>query len=119
MRYAQLQPLRAPPSFPICPFPLLTVIQGFGDAQDFSRALPELSNGAPPRPNTLTVDVCVTGVIYTAYIALHYFMKAPSRHGSLILQSCVNGLWENLRLVLYSAAKHGACILCSLNAFSL
>jgi hypothetical protein len=63
--------------FPISLFELLTTVQGFGDAQDFSRALPALPNGAPPRPNTLTVDVCLTGVIYTAYIALHYFRKVP------------------------------------------
>jgi NAD(P)-dependent dehydrogenase (short-subunit alcohol dehydrogenase family) len=97
--------------FPISLFELLTTVQGFGDAQDFSRALPALPNGAPPRPNMLTVDVCLTGVIYTAYIALHYFRKVPLRHGSLILQASVNGLWANPRLVLYSAAKHGVCTL--------
>jgi 15-hydroxyprostaglandin dehydrogenase (NAD) len=85
--------------------------QGFGDAQDFFRpsaAADEGDDGAPPpRPNTLTVDVCLTGVIFTAYLALHYFRKTPSRPGKLILQSSVNGLWPNSRLILYSAAKHG------------
>ncbi|KIW71279.1 hypothetical protein PV04_03462 [Phialophora macrospora] len=84
---------------------------GFGDAQDFFRpaAAVEGEDGmlTPPRPNTLTVDVCLTGVIFTTYLALHFFRKTPTRPGKLILQSSVNGLWPNSRLILYSAAKHG------------
>src|SRR5262249_44789238 len=77
----------------------------------FSAPAAELENGAPPRPNTLTVDVCLTGVIFTAYLSLHYFRKAPSNHGKLILQASIHGLWETPRLILYSAAKFGVCIL--------
>lgn len=53
----------------------------------------ELANGGPPKPNMLVMDVCLYGVVYTSYLALHYFRKCGGRGGKLVMTASEAGLY--------------------------
>lgn len=81
--------------------------QGIGDRIDFVQPAPELPNGGPRRPDTLVLDVCLNGAVWTSYLALHYFRKSADPNGLLVLTASMAGIYPASSFSLYGAAKHG------------
>lgn len=71
----------------------------------------ETSSGGPPKPDTLVIDVCLYGVVWTAYLALHFFRKNESKAGKLVMAASFAGIYPTSSAPLYSAAKHGVSII--------
>ncbi|OAL26894.1 hypothetical protein AYO20_09927 [Fonsecaea nubica] len=84
---------------------------GTGDRTQFFADAKETENGAPPAPDLLAIDVCLIGVFYSSYLALHYFKKNPDRKGKLIMTSSSTGIHAHYMFPAYSASKHGMRIL--------
>ncbi|RVD90106.1 uncharacterized protein DFL_001082 [Arthrobotrys flagrans] len=70
----------------------------------------------PPEPNLTTMNVNITGVIYTAYLALQYFRAHPhlskdafpsaSHDRSLVLIGSIASLFALTSAPFYNASKH-------------
>ncbi|OAG42900.1 hypothetical protein AYO21_02851 [Fonsecaea monophora] len=89
---------------------VITVFANAGilDRTDFSAPAPEDdSTGAPPKPDVLTVDVCLYGAIWSSYLALHFFRKSPDRTGRLVITSSQGGIYPTPLAPLYGCAKTG------------
>lgn len=75
---------------------------------DLVNASPE----TPVKPDTLHLDVNLTGVVYTSYLALHY-MRQSVKEGeelpdkSLLFISSMAGYLENTHNSFYTASKFG------------
>jgi 15-hydroxyprostaglandin dehydrogenase (NAD) len=67
----------------------------------------ETASGAPAKPDTLVLDVCLYGVVWTAYLAFHFFRKNTSKSGALVSTASLAGLYPAAPVPLYGAAKHG------------
>ena len=80
---------------------------GIGDRIDFLKPVEEDASGAPPKPDVVVIDICLYGVVYSAYLALHFFRKNPSKKGKLVMTSSMAGLYPAGSIPLYGAAKHG------------
>ncbi|KAH0835382.1 Diacetyl reductase [(S)-acetoin forming] [Fonsecaea pedrosoi] len=80
---------------------------GFGDRIDFCAPADETASGFPAQPDKLVLEVCLDGVVWTAYLALHFFRKNPSKSGVLVSTSSLAGLYPAAPVPLYGAAKHG------------
>ncbi|KIV91480.1 hypothetical protein PV10_06015 [Exophiala mesophila] len=80
---------------------------GVSDRTDLIEPAEELENGAPPRPDTFVVDVCLLGVIYASYLALHFFRKNTTQGGKLVMTSSIAGIYSAPGVSVYAAAKHG------------
>ena len=81
---------------------------GIGDRIDFYAPANEfLPNGAPKRPDTLVVDICLNGCIWACYLALHYFRLNPGGVGKIAMTSSMCGIYVGDKIPLYTAAKHG------------
>lgn len=74
---------------------------------DFCAPATETANGVPPRPDTTVIDVDFHGVVWSSYLALHYFRKNASKGGSLVMTSSTAGIYAISEVPLYAAAKHG------------
>ncbi|KGO75893.1 Short-chain dehydrogenase/reductase SDR [Penicillium italicum] len=63
----------------------------------------------PPEPDLLSIDADLKGVIFTAYLAQHYFRHSPhkGRDSSLVMTASCGGLYPSFYSPLYSAAKFG------------
>lgn len=55
-------------------------IIGRGDFYDSIEA-----DAAPAKPSMLVQEVCLTGVIYTAYLAMHFMRKNESKEGMIVM----------------------------------
>lgn len=85
-------------------------LQGHGDRMNFYAPAEEIrEDGAPAKPNMSVVDACLNGVIYSAYLALHYFRKNSNKSGKIVSTSSMCGLYPGDGIPLYVAAKHGVC----------
>lgn len=62
--------------------------------------------GPPPKPSLKTLDVCITGVVYTAYLALHYLRKNKVPGGKITVTASSASLYPLQRVPLYTSAKH-------------
>ncbi|KAK6522045.1 hypothetical protein TWF281_002614 [Arthrobotrys megalospora] len=70
----------------------------------------------PPEPNLTTMNVNITGVIYTSYLALQYFRAHPnlskdaypnqSHDRSLVLIGSIASLYPLTHAPFYNASKH-------------
>lgn len=80
---------------------------GIGDRIDFTKPVEEDASGAPPKPDVLVIDICLYGVVYSSYLALHFFRKNPSKTGKLVMTSSMAGIYPAGSIPLYGAAKHG------------
>ena len=81
---------------------------GIGDRIDFTAPVNEdTTTGAPPKPDVLVIDICLYGMVYTAYLALHFFRKNASKTGKLVMTSSMAGLYASGTISLYGTAKHG------------
>lgn len=84
---------------------------GIGDRIDFFSPTSEvMDNGAPKKPDSLVVDICLYGCIWTSYLALHYFRINPGGVGKIIMTSSMCGIYSGDGIPLYTAAKHGVSI---------
>ncbi|KAJ6186210.1 hypothetical protein N7519_007511 [Penicillium mononematosum] len=63
----------------------------------------------PPEPNLLSIDADLKGVVFTAYLAQHYFRHSSHKGqgGSLVMTASCGGLYPSFYSPLYSAAKFG------------
>ncbi|CAM1500387.1 Fc.00g095490.m01.CDS01 [Cosmosporella sp. VM-42] len=61
----------------------------------------------PPKPIILTQEVCLTGVEYSAHLAMHYIRSNKMKAGSIIMTSSAAGIYPFYILPIYTAAKHG------------
>lgn len=62
----------------------------------------------PPKLSTLVMDVCLNGVVFSTYLAMHYMRQNPHKNGgSIIMTSSSAGIYPSYALPLYAAAKHG------------
>jgi 15-hydroxyprostaglandin dehydrogenase (NAD) len=81
---------------------------GIGDRIDFYAPATEvMANGAPKKPDSLVVDICLYGCIWTSYLALHYFRMNPDGIGKIVMTSSMCGIYLGDKIPLYTAAKHG------------
>ncbi|KAB8229648.1 uncharacterized protein BDW43DRAFT_322038 [Aspergillus alliaceus] len=78
---------------------------GILESCDFHAQHPE--NRVPPKPDLEVLDVNLVGVVYTSYLALHYFRQS-SRNNSeanlVLTGSCLS--FYPSTIPLYTAAKH-------------
>lgn len=65
--------------------------------------------GDPEQPNMKTLDIDLTGAIYTISLAMHY-LSQRSEGGSIIVTSSLAGYTPLPEMPLYAAAKHGKSI---------
>jgi 15-hydroxyprostaglandin dehydrogenase (NAD) len=86
---------------------LTTKTQGILDRADFCQPADDVKNGAPLQPDTMVVDIDLLGIVWTSYLALHYFRKNVSKGGKLVMTSSTAGIYAVGELPLYAAAKHG------------
>jgi len=59
------------------------------------------------------VDICVKGVISTAYLALHYFRLCPQENKgerNLVITSSCGGVYPSYCSPVYTATKHGKAL---------
>lgn len=81
---------------------------GIGDRIDFYAPATELlANGAPKKPDSLVVDICLYGCIWASYLAMHYFRMNPDGAGKIVMTSSMCGIYVGDSIPLYTAAKHG------------
>lgn len=80
---------------------------GILDRTNMYELAKEREDGTPMKPDTSVIDICLTAVVYSAYIALHYFRKNPGETGKLVSTASLAGLYPSLHLPMYTAAKHG------------
>lgn len=65
------------------------------------------TNGPPPPPNMLSLDINLKAVINTGYLAQHHMRRNPLPGGCLISTSSVGGIYPSPFCPIYSSAKHG------------
>lgn len=75
--------------------------------QNFYEPVKDREDGSPAKPNVVVVDVCLYAVIYSAWLALHYFRKNENKGGRFVSTSSMCGLYPGQSIPLYTAAKHG------------
>ena len=61
----------------------------------------------PPKPNLKALDVNLTAVIHTAYLAAHYFRQNPSPGGKIVATAGVSGIYGMRGMPIEAASKHG------------
>lgn len=76
------------------------------DRIDFYQTWKDAGDVVPPEPDTLVIDVDLKGVIWSSYLALHFFRRNASRSGKLVMTASSAGLYPMPEAPLYSAAKH-------------
>lgn len=82
---------------------------GIGDRTGFFTPAKELPDGSPVEPDTLVLDICLKAVVWTAYIATHYFRKNANKGGKIVSTASQAGLYSASTIAQYSAAKRGVC----------
>ncbi|KAJ5308799.1 hypothetical protein PENANT_c013G03087 [Penicillium antarcticum] len=79
-------------------------------AAEYKDFFPPTSETAiPPEPELDIVDINFKGVLYTSYLAVHYFRQSPDQtkgERNLILTSSIGGLYPCMLTPVYSATKH-------------
>lgn len=87
----------------------LISLQGIGERGDLYEKTPE-GQDWPKQPSTLTVDVNLHGVIWTAYLALAAFRKNESKSGKLVMTASSAALYPSGPLPIYAATKHAVSV---------
>lgn len=65
------------------------------------------AKGLPPKLDTSVLDINLTSVVTTSYLAIHFFRKNTTPGGALVITASSGGLYPAPYLPMYSAAKHG------------
>jgi 15-hydroxyprostaglandin dehydrogenase (NAD) len=67
---------------------------GIGDRMNFyapaTKFLADLPS-VPAKPDETVVDICLDAMIYSAYLALHFFRQNPSKSGKIVFTSSMCG----------------------------
>ncbi|KAL3473176.1 hypothetical protein BJX99DRAFT_261606 [Aspergillus californicus] len=79
---------------------------GILDRSNFVAPEEEFAYGAPRQPDTLVLDVNLVGVVWSSYLALHYFRKNGVQGGKLVMTSSSAGIYAIPEISLYAATKH-------------
>ncbi|KAI0471711.1 NAD(P)-binding protein [Xylariaceae sp. FL0804] len=62
----------------------------------------------PPPPDMSAVRICLDGVLFASYLALHYFrLSPPEADKSLLMTASCAGLYASYCAPVYTSAKHG------------
>ncbi|KYK59865.1 short-chain dehydrogenase [Drechmeria coniospora] len=75
-------------------------------SESFAFENPPLVDGRVPRPSTVTLDVNIRGVIYTAHLALHHLRRNPASDTSLLLIGSAASVIPLPGQAQYTMAKH-------------
>lgn len=61
----------------------------------------------PPEPDTSVVDINYKGVMYTSYLAIHYFCRSPGagKDASLVITGSCGSLYPFPPSPMYSSSK--------------
>ncbi|KAF2652694.1 NAD(P)-binding protein [Lophiostoma macrostomum CBS 122681] len=76
---------------------------GIVDSYNFYAAAEKLP--PPPLP-LLCQDVCLTGVVYSSYLGMHYMRQNPDKGGVIVMTSSAAGIYKSPALPVYAGAKH-------------
>ncbi|GAO14831.1 uncharacterized protein UV8b_04068 [Ustilaginoidea virens] len=84
------------------------------DSFAFENPRPPRDGGKLPKPSTKTIDVNVTGVIYTTHLALSHFSSSPNaardkRDRCLLLVGSVASIYPLAGQAHYTMSKHAVC----------
>ncbi|KAL4861705.1 hypothetical protein BDV12DRAFT_179871 [Aspergillus spectabilis] len=79
---------------------------GILDRSNFVAPEEEIAYGAPRQPDTLVLDINLLGVVWSSYLALHYFRKNGVKGGKLVMTSSSSGIYAVPEIPLYAATKH-------------
>lgn len=66
-----------------------------------------LDGSPPPKPNLKVLDINLTAVTTTIYLALHYFRQNPTPGGKIVATASSAGLYALPYIPVYCASKHG------------
>lgn len=80
---------------------------GIVEKVDFYKRHESDAQGLPPKLDTLVLDINITAVVTTAYLAVHIFRKNATPGGALVMTASTGGLYPTPYLPMYAAAKHG------------
>jgi 15-hydroxyprostaglandin dehydrogenase (NAD) len=80
-------------------------VQGINERGDLYEKIAD-GQDWPKQPSTLTIDVNLHGVIWTAYLALAAFRKNESKSGKLVMTASAAALYPAPQLPLYAASKN-------------
>ncbi|KZS91129.1 NAD(P)-binding protein [Sistotremastrum niveocremeum HHB9708] len=83
------------------------VIANAGIGESFHLGSTQEEDGKPVKPNLATIDINLTGAIYTAQLALYYWKKNKTSDVALIFIGSMLSLSSLPLGILYSASKHG------------
>ncbi|KZP34416.1 NAD(P)-binding protein [Athelia psychrophila] len=80
---------------------------GIAELGDFTN--PDIKDGKPVKPNWKTMDVNLTGSLYTAYVGLHYLRKGKKEGDlkSVVLIGSMASWQAPTNMPMYAASKHG------------
>lgn len=62
-------------------------------------------SSTPPELDTRVVDINLTAVLTTCYLALHYFRKSPNEHRSLVATASCGGIYPTPQTAMYAGTK--------------
>ncbi|KAF4631751.1 hypothetical protein G7Y89_g6380 [Cudoniella acicularis] len=83
---------------------------GIAEKGNFYAKHPETGIEPPPRYDLKCVDICLDSVIWTVYLALHYFRLSLLDGGTdrnIVMTASCGGIYPSYYSPTYSAAKHG------------
>lgn len=80
---------------------------GIVERDNFYRRHP--TDGPPPEPNQLVIDINLKAVVSTVYLAQHYFRQNTDANinQTIISTASCGGLYPSPFSAMYSASKHG------------
>ncbi|KAF2801810.1 NAD(P)-binding protein, partial [Mytilinidion resinicola] len=68
----------------------------------------DVANEWPPKPPSLLLqDVCLTGVVYSCWLGMHYMRRNAVPGGSIVMTASAASLYPSPDLPLYCSSKHG------------
>lgn len=97
-----------PHSFSRFILPPVAANAGIGDSVDFYGSLS--SSGTPAKPNLRTIDVNLTAVLFTVYLAQHYLARNPAG-GKITITASSAALYPIPFAPLYGASKSAVRLL--------
>lgn len=65
------------------------------------------SRGLPPRLDTSVIDINLTSVINTSYLAVHFFRKNSTPGGALVMTASSGAIYPITWRPMYAGSKHG------------
>jgi len=92
--------------FAIATFGRVDVVIPNAGVGEFARFSPAPSGGKPSKPDLKTMDVNLTGVLYTTRLALYYLARSPTKDKALIFIGSIASINGLPKAPLYVTSKH-------------